>query len=130
MVTETNPVAMAMFEIILYYLEEREIGNQQMKQLVITNVHEWFIFDANHFDKYIYRDYKIKKLFDLKIKDKKDNTWFYEEIEKLLRESEIKMPCVYFDITSYKKIIKGKNKEHDKALISVINVLLFSHSCL
>ncbi len=123
MVTETNSVAMAMFEIILYYLRERHAGNLQLKQLVITNVNEWFILDANNFDKYIYSHPKIKKLFEVYLSDKKDNPWFYEEIKKILQESDIKMPCVYFDITSYKKIIAGTNKEFDKALISLYKVL-------
>lgn len=53
--------------------ERLKAGNNQLKQLIITNVYEWYIIDANHFDKYIYRNTQIKKLYDTKINDQKDN---------------------------------------------------------
>ena len=55
----------ALHELILYYLDERnQTGNNEIKQLIITNVYEWFIIDANHFDRIIYRNTKIKRLYE------------------------------------------------------------------
>lgn len=41
----------AFHELVLYYFDER-IGqnNAELKNLVVTNIYEWFIFDANVFD--------------------------------------------------------------------------------
>ena len=81
MVSSANPNKKAFHELILYYLDERhQAGNNQLKQLVITNVNEWYIIDANCFDKHIYRNTQIKKLYETKLNDKKDNPFFYEEI--------------------------------------------------
>jgi hypothetical protein len=39
-------------ELVLYYLRERITHkNLEVKHLVITNINEWFIFDANTFDR-------------------------------------------------------------------------------
>ena len=62
MVSVVNPNKKALHELILYYLEERnKAENIELKQLVITNIYEWYIMDANYFDKHIYRHTQIKK---------------------------------------------------------------------
>ena len=39
-------------ELVLYFLRERLIEkNIEVKYLIVTNIYEWFIFDANSFDK-------------------------------------------------------------------------------
>ena len=52
MVSVKNLNAKAMHELILYYLRERiDEGNIDIKYLVATNMHEWFVFDAMVFDR-------------------------------------------------------------------------------
>ena len=79
----------ALHELILYYLNERHANNNQLKQLIITNVNEWYIIDANFFDKHIYRNTQIKKLYDTKLNDKKDNPFFYEETNSNGRSADV-----------------------------------------
>jgi adenine-specific DNA-methyltransferase len=128
MVTADNPNKKALHEIILYYLDERNKGgNNQLKQLIVTNVHEWFIIDANYFDKHIYRNTQIKKLYDTKINDKKDNPFFYEEIAKIISKLDIDIPCTYFDIREYDKILRNNKKEDDRELIALLKILSPQH---
>ena len=55
MISTENINKKALHELILYYFDERKrLGNFQLKHLIITNIHEWYIFDENDFDKYIY----------------------------------------------------------------------------
>lgn len=124
MITVDNPNKKALHELILYYLDERnKVGNNQLKQLVITNVNEWYIIDANYFDKHIYRNTQIKKLYETKINDKKDNPFFYEEISKIIAKIDIEIPCTYFDIREYKKVLRNKEKVDDKNLIALQKIL-------
>ncbi|MEI2822058.1 MAG: hypothetical protein V9F02_01270 [Chitinophagaceae bacterium] len=52
MVTKTSLNAKAMHELILYYLRERiEHRNNNITNLVITNIYEWYIFDAGVFER-------------------------------------------------------------------------------
>ncbi|MBL0152064.1 MAG: hypothetical protein IPP93_00680 [Chitinophagaceae bacterium] len=89
MITADNPNKKAFHELILYYLNERHIANNnQLKQLEVTNIYEWYIIDANYFDKHIYRNTKIKRLLRNETNDRKDNPWFYEEIAKIVSKSK------------------------------------------
>ena len=124
MVTASNANKKALHELVLYYLDERnEAANNQLKQLIITNVNEWYIIDANFFDRHIYRNTAIKKLYEIKLNDKKDNPWFYEEIAKIISTSDIEIPCIYFDIRDYNKILRNNKKEDDRQLIALYKIL-------
>ena len=84
MVTVKNLNAKAMQELILYYLRERiDEGNIDIKYLVATNMHEWFVFDANVFDKIFYKNNALTKDYvDWKGKRKANDTtdFFYSDI--------------------------------------------------
>ncbi len=128
MISADNANKKALHELILYYLNERNQSNNiQLKQLVITNVYEWFIIDANQFDKHIYRNTQIKKLYKTKLNDKKDNPWFYEEISKIISKIEDEIHCIYFDIRDYEKILRNNNTEDDKELVALYKILSPQH---
>jgi len=127
MISVANPNKKALHELVLYYMNERSNGNNNLKQLLITNINEWYIIDANFFDKYIYRNSHIKKLYTSKLNDKKDNPWFYEEIEKIIAAIDIEIPCVYFDIREFKKYLHNNKKDDDKELIALYKILAPQH---
>jgi adenine-specific DNA-methyltransferase len=125
MITAAKPNAKALHELILYYLDERITRNRnELKQLIITNIYDWFMIDANEFDKKIYRNTGIKKLYDLKKSDNKDNPWFYNELKKLLESSpDLYIDTTFFDLRDYKKIITNTNPHDDKGLIALYKIL-------
>ena len=52
MISVTNLNAKALQELVLYYLRERITHkNTELKHLVVTNIYEWFVFDAQLFNK-------------------------------------------------------------------------------
>jgi hypothetical protein len=128
MVTADNPNKKALHELILYYFDERnEADNNQLKHLIITNVQEWYILDANLFDKHIYRNTQLKKLYDTKRNDKKDNPWFYEEVGKVIAKMDVELPCTYFDIREYDNILRNNKKEDDRELSALYKILAPQH---
>ena len=57
--------AKAFQELVLYYLRERITGrNLEVKHLVITNINEWSIFDANTFDRLFAQNKALVKQFN------------------------------------------------------------------
>ncbi len=61
----------AFHELVLYYFDERQTANNsELKNLIVTNTYEWFIFDTNVFDKQIYRNTQIRRLFETFKNDK------------------------------------------------------------
>lgn len=128
MVSADNANKKALHELILYYLTERNAKeNVQLKQLVVTDVNQWFIIDANYFDKYIYRNTQIRKLYETKVNDKKDNPWFYEEIARIVTKIDVEIPCVYFDIRDYEKILRNTKTDDDKELVALYKILSPQH---
>lgn len=128
MVSADNANKKALHELILYYLTERNAKeNVQLKQLVVTDINQWFIIDANYFDKHIYRNTQIRNLYETKVSDKKDNPWFYEEIAKIVSKIEIEIPCIYFDIRDYEKILRNTKTDDDKELVALYKILSPQH---
>ncbi len=111
----------ALHELILYYFDERQ-ANNELKQLIITNVYQWYVFDANDFDKHIYRNTQLKKLYETKLNDKKDNPFFYEEVAKIIAKLDDTIPCIYFNLKAYEDILQ--NKVEDDSSISALYKLL------
>lgn len=111
-------------ELVLYYFDERHTkNNSELKNLIVTNAHEWFIFDANAFDKQIYRNTQIKRLYETKISDKKDNPFFYEELHKIFDNSDEEIACTYFNLKDYETYLNNADLEDDKNLIELFKVL-------
>lgn len=128
MISVENPNRKALHELILYYLKERlQGGNNELKQLVATNIYEWYIFDANHFDKLIFRNSRCRKLFETKLNDRKDNPFFYEEVAGIIAEMDTEMPCIFFNIKDYEIILRNNQKEDDKELVALFKTLSPGH---
>ena len=76
----------AVQQLVLYFLRERVThGNLQVKHLVVTNIYEWFIFDAELFDRLFYQDKSLVKqfkAFEEKQFSSNKTDVFYKEIAK------------------------------------------------
>ncbi|MDR3678716.1 MAG: TaqI-like C-terminal specificity domain-containing protein [Flavipsychrobacter sp.] len=128
MISEAKPNKKAMHELIFYYLRERVDKNQtEIKQLIITNILEWYIFDEAWFEKYIFRS-RLKKEYETYRHSGKDTRFFYDSIAKpFLDELEEAIPCTYFDFSKFEKIVNNQNKQDDNKLIALYKVLSPAH---
>ncbi|MDB5228705.1 MAG: putative type restriction/modification enzyme [Bacteroidota bacterium] len=84
MITTKKLNAKAFQELVLYYLRERITHkNLEVKYLVITNINEWFIFDAALFDRLFAQNKNLVKQFndfeDGRLADIKTD-FFYRQI--------------------------------------------------
>jgi adenine-specific DNA-methyltransferase len=65
MVTTEKLNVKAFQELVLYYLRERITQkNLEVKYLIITNINEWFIFDATTFDRLFAQNKNLVKQFN------------------------------------------------------------------
>ena len=129
MVTRDDLNRKAMQELLLYYLRERHIKtNFQLKQLVITNIHEFFVFDAQEFERLFYSNKKLIKQFEDFDAGKlsfKDTESFYKEIAaKFISEVVDHITYTWFDIQNYKTYLNNGN---DKRIIELFKFFSPEH---
>jgi adenine-specific DNA-methyltransferase len=114
-------------ELFLYFLRERFTNsNINLKHLIITNLFEWFIFDASEFEK-ISEITKIKKNFaDFEeglLLSVKTNHFYSEIASPLFEQTKDNILFTHFNINDYKKHVVNHTEESLKALTELQKLL-------
>ena len=120
MITVGNLNRKAMWEILLYYLQERVLNqNLELKYLIITNTEEFFIFDAHEFERLFHNNTKLRtefKEFSEGRLSGKNTDFFYQNIaKKHIDTIKDTIEYVHFTINDYTKLLvkddaKSRNK--------------------
>jgi len=113
-------------------MQERYIkGNLEVRRLIVCNIFEWYIFDAADFERLFFQNKKFVESYQkwsngLFSGEKTD--WLYKEILKPFVESELEnLPCTYFNLKEYERIVRNPAKAEDNKLISLYKVLSPPH---
>jgi len=115
-------------ELVLYYLRERKTGkNFELRYLIITNIYEWFIFDAQDFEKLFYDNKTLLNRFEQFNAGNLAGTrtdFFYNEIAAPeIQKLQAEIHYRHFDIRDYDKILHDSSKNDDKKLIALYKFL-------
>ena len=132
MISVNNLNGKALQELILYYLRERITHkNTELKHLVVTNIHEWFVFDAQLFNKLFAENRSFVKQFTDFEEGRlsgKTTDYFYKEIAKPFIDGlQNTIEFAYFDIRKYEKPLRNTNKDDDKSLVALFKLLSPEH---
>jgi len=128
MITKDNVNVKSFQELVLYYLRERKTQkNFQLRYLIITNIYEWYIFDAQTFEKLFYENKKLVsdfEEFEAGRLTSKNTDFFYKEIaapaiQKITQE----VSCTYINLNDYQKPLRNTDKSDDKKLIPLFKLL-------
>lgn len=132
MVTTERLNAKAFQELVLYYLRERITHkNLEVKHLVVTNINEWFIFDATLFDRLFaqnksfvqrFQDFEDGRLAEVK------TDFFYKQIaEPYIADIKTEIEFTYFNIQDYQRPLRNEDKQDDNKLIALFKLLSPEH---
>jgi len=132
MIELSNLNKKAFQELVLYFLRERVSGNNlEIKYLIAANIYEWFIFDANVFEKHFAQNKNLIKQFNDFEEGRlsgKTTDFFYKEIaEPCIASLTTDIPFTHFDIRDYDKPLRNENKEDDNTLISLFKLFSPEH---
>ncbi|MCF8378614.1 MAG: Eco57I restriction-modification methylase domain-containing protein [Bacteroidales bacterium] len=124
--------AKAVHELVLYYLRERiSQKNLEIKYLIATDLYEWFVFNAQDFEKIFAKNKKLVQDFEKFQEGKLSGTktdFFYNDIVKPFIENlDASIPVTFFDIRDHQAIIKGERKEDDNKLIGIYKIFSAEH---
>jgi hypothetical protein len=119
-------------ELVLYYLRERITQkNLEVKYVIATNINEWFIFDANIFEKAFAQNKKLVNQFiDFEAGSLAGKTtdFFYKEIaEPFIAQMQQQLEFTHFDIRNYEKPLRNNNPKDDNKLIALFKLLSPEH---
>lgn len=122
----------AFHELVLYYLRERITHNNlEVRHLIITNINEWYIFDANTFERLFaknktlvkqFQDFEAGRLAGVK------TDFFYGQIaEPFVKNIKSDIEFTYFNIQNYQKPLRNADKSDDHKLIALFKLLSPEH---
>jgi len=125
MISRDHINAKALQELLLYYLRERITNqNSNIKHLIVTNVQEWYIFDAVDFEKKFASNSKLVKEFQAFERDNNTTAFFYSQKAKPIIDAQIDhLPYTYFDIRDYQTYAANDDHKDDKKLIALYKLL-------
>ena len=122
----------ALNELLLYYLRER-IGAQNiaLKHLVITDLHQWYLFDAATWEKPVAQNKALVKRFQDFETGRlagRQTDFFYKEVAAPFFDAlDDELPVVYFTLDNYSKILRNADRKDDAPLIALHKLLSPQH---
>lgn len=132
MISTQKVNAKAFQELVLYYLRERITHkNLEVKQLIVSNVNEWFIFDANTFDRLFAQNKSFVKQFsdfeEGRLAETKTDFFYKNIAEPFIESIDVEIECTYFNLQDYQKPLRNADKADDNALIALFKLLSPEH---
>jgi len=132
MVTAEKLNAKAFQELVLYYLRERITHkNLEVKHLIITNITEWFIFDATLFDRLFAQNKTLVKQFtDFeggRLADTKTDFFYKQIAEPYISGLTGEIEFTYFNLQEYQRPLRNDDKADDTVLIALFKLLSPEH---
>ena len=129
MITREDLNRKALQELLLYYLRERHTNkNIQLKQLIVTNIYEYFVFDAQEFERLFYSNKKLIKRFeefnDGALTSEKTDFFYKEIAADFIAKVIDQITYTWFDILKYKPFLDTGN---DKRLIELFKFFSPEH---
>ena len=129
MITKEDLNRKALQELLLYYLRERHIKkNIQLKQLIVTDAYEFFVFDAHEFERLFYSNKKLIKRFeefnDGALASEKTDFFYKEIAADFIANVLDQITYTWFDIRKYKHSL---NTGNDKRIIELFKFFSPEH---
>ena len=118
-------------ELVLYFLRERITGkNLEIRYLVATNIHEWFIFDAIAFEQMFAQNRALVKQFidfeEGRLSSTKTDFFYKQIAEPAIAHIKDEITFTHFDIRHYEGFLRDEGQD-DRELIALFKLLSPEH---
>lgn len=126
MPTPEKLLGKAFLEAVAYYCFEKDVlHNDHMKHVVVTNVREWYVFDAADFRAATHGKAKVRDAFKSWNKGNWDNSStaaLHKRIAELLSDGDDVLHGVHVDLWSFKKYL---DRDDEQALTELLKLYRF-----
>lgn len=127
MPTPEKLLGKAFLEAVAYYCFEKDVlHNDHMKHVVVTNVREWYVFDAADFRAATHGKAKIRDAFKSWNKGNWDNSStaaLHKRIAELLSDGDDVLHGVHVDLWSFKKYLDRDDEQARTELLKLYRFL-------
>ena len=132
MISNDNLNRKALQELLLYYLKERvNKKNNDIKYLIATNIHEFFIFDAHEFERKFYQNKQLRREFQDFVDGRKTSNktdFFYTEIATTyIEEVKDSLEYTYFNLQDYQHLLDRTDGSASRKLIELYKIFSDTH---
>lgn len=128
MLTPIKNNVRALHELILYYFDACEQDPQTTpRHLIITDIYNWFIFDETDFRRFFYANARLKKLHQLKVRQQKDEQYFYAETARALRELDADIPVTYLNLREAADKLTLRQDQRNHQLLPIYKLFSPTH---
>lgn len=133
MITREELNRKAFHQAILYYLRERlDNGNEDIKRVIITDLYQWFIFDAHDFERLFYKSKSLQEWYqDWSQGRKVDYTtkYGYNHISKFVDGLDKTITATYVDLNGYRTELAKEelSREEQVRLIPIYKLFTPTH---
>jgi len=132
MISVTNINGKALQELVLYYLRERITNkNNDVRHLIVTNIYEWFIFDAQVFDKIFAQNKELVRKFKESEEGKSANSstdaFYRQTVKPFIDTVAATIEFTHFDIRDFEKPLRNEDKEDDRQLVVLYKLFSPEH---
>ncbi|HDR9511710.1 type II restriction endonuclease [Burkholderia cepacia] len=134
MLSDKNFNVKSLQELLLYYLRERFVSNNlSLRHLIVTNLYEWYIFDAHVFEASFGRDRHLVAQFHDFTAQRLAGTstdFFYKEIAKpAIDRARNGLSHVRIDLRTFMKPAKAPSTDNaaDRKLLPLLKIFSAEH---
>lgn len=119
MVSTSDLNRKALQELVYYYLRERvDNENHSIKTLIITDIHQWFVFEEKDFERFFYHHKKLLEYYHNAKAAKKNTDLIYKTIGADFLPAIVgQLPFTYFNLKDYTQIAFDADAANDAKLI-------------
>jgi len=124
--------AKAFHELVLYYLRERITQkNLEIKHIIVTNIYQWFIFNAEVFENAFAENSDLVKQFEDfeagRLASKKTDFFYKEIAAPFIGGFDGAIEFTHLDLRDYEKPLRSNDKSEDNKLIALFKLLSPEH---
>ncbi|HKK47374.1 MAG TPA: hypothetical protein VJ964_17735, partial [Balneolaceae bacterium] len=133
MITGDDINRKAFHESILYYLRERiENGNEDITHLIITDIYNWYIFDAQDFERLFYESKKLTgwyKEWNQGRKVSSRTQFVYDHLSEFVEELDGSIKAAKVDLSSYRRLLEKEelSRDEQKKLVPIFKLFTPTH---
>lgn len=125
MFSKDRPNVKSLHELVLYFMRERDGGNTAVKNLLITDGNEVYLFADREFERLFWEKRKFRKdLLALDADRGKNNALVYEAIERHVSGmTEETLGCTFFTFLIYQPACEDGDPDTDERLLELYKIL-------